>query len=59
MSAASEGENEGFLGETLFHFLGTGDDERLLDVFNSIVQRSSDSARKTRRLKRGRLPAYV
>jgi hypothetical protein len=28
-----------FLGETLFHFLGSGSDERLLEVLDSIVQR--------------------
>jgi hypothetical protein len=39
MSTASDERSEGFLGETLFHFLGTGDDERLLDVFDSIVRR--------------------
>jgi hypothetical protein len=39
MSITSERKNESFLGETLFHFLGTGDDERLLDVFDSIVRR--------------------
>jgi hypothetical protein len=32
-------KNEDFLGETLFHFLGTGDDESLLDVFDSVVRR--------------------
>ena len=39
MSVASEPKDESFLGETLFHFLGHGDDERLLDVFDSIVRR--------------------
>ena len=39
MIATNEPKNESFLGETLFHFLGTGDDERLLDVFDSIVRR--------------------
>ena len=39
MNATIEPKNEGFLAETLFHFLGTGDDERLLDVFDLIVQR--------------------
>jgi hypothetical protein len=29
----------GFLGETLFHFLGTGDHDTLFDVFDSIVRR--------------------
>ena len=29
----------GFLGETLFHFLGTGEDESLFDIFDSIVRR--------------------
>ena len=32
-------KKEGFLSETLFHFLGTGDDGRLFDIFNSIVRR--------------------
>ena len=39
MSNPSEPKEESFLGETLFHFLGNGDDERLLDVFDSIVRR--------------------
>jgi hypothetical protein len=29
----------GFLGETLFHFLGTGNDDSLFDIFDSIVRR--------------------
>jgi hypothetical protein len=39
MSAMSETRDQGFLAETLFHFLGTGDDDRLLDVFDSIIRR--------------------
>jgi hypothetical protein len=39
MNATNDPNNESFLGETLFHFLGTGDDERLLDIFDSIVRR--------------------
>jgi hypothetical protein len=39
VSTTSESKSEDFLGETLFHFLGDGDDERLLDVFDSIVRR--------------------
>lgn len=39
MNAKTNPNNAGFLGETLFHFLGTGDDERLLEVFDSIVRR--------------------
>jgi len=32
-------ESESFLSEMLFHFLGSGDDDRLLDIFDSIVRR--------------------
>jgi hypothetical protein len=39
MSNPSEPKEDSFLGETLFHFLGNGDDERLIDVFDSIVRR--------------------
>ena len=38
MSASNEPRSWSFLGETLFHFLGTGDDEKVLDIFNSIVR---------------------
>jgi hypothetical protein len=39
MSGVREPRTVDFLGETLFHFLGAGGDERLLDVFDSIVRR--------------------
>jgi hypothetical protein len=39
MSDVSEPQEMSFLGETLFHFLGNGDEERLLYVFDSIVRR--------------------
>jgi hypothetical protein len=32
-------KTSGFLGETLFHFLGTGEDNSLFDVFDSIIRR--------------------
>jgi Putative abortive phage resistance protein AbiGi, antitoxin len=39
MNAKKESKSAEFLGETLFHFLGTRDDESLLEVFGSIVRR--------------------
>jgi hypothetical protein len=32
-------ERDGYLGETLFHFIGTGSDDDLMYIFDSIVRR--------------------
>src|ERR1700685_710494 len=35
----SEPKSEEFLGETLYHFLGSGTNDNLLEIFDSIVRR--------------------